>query len=70
MYGGGLGACAVLGPLGTMRLSCAVLGNLASGLRDKDPSLSLFKSYCKAFNAFFVQDDGTGADKPARTDQG
>jgi all-trans-retinol 13,14-reductase len=53
MYGGGLGACAVLGHLGTMRLAWAVLGNLAMRIRENEPKMSLMTSYQLAFDAFF-----------------
>jgi phytoene dehydrogenase-like protein len=52
MYGGGLGACAVLGTAGSMRLAYAVVINLAMRLREDDPSLSHFQSYRKAIEAF------------------
>jgi phytoene dehydrogenase-like protein len=60
MYGGALGACAVLGYLGTMRLSMALLGNMAHNIREKCPSMTVLQSYRQAFNGMFTKDDGVG----------
>ena len=52
MYGGVLGACAVLGPWKSMRLAFALLRHLAGRIREKDPSMSLLQSYQDAIRAF------------------
>jgi all-trans-retinol 13,14-reductase len=52
MYGGSLGACAVLGHTGTLRLSCAILSNLARRLREENPKLSWIRSLQLAVQKF------------------
>jgi hypothetical protein len=52
MYGGCLGACAVLGHLGTARLAHALLSHLATRLRETDPELTWFQAYRGAVNKF------------------
>ena len=52
MYGGSLGACAVLGHIGTLRLSFALLSNLARKLREEDPKLSWIGSLQMAVKTF------------------
>jgi all-trans-retinol 13,14-reductase len=60
MYGGSLGACAVLGHLGTMRLAMAILGNMAKSIREKHPSMTILQSYRESINSMFNKDDGLG----------
>lgn len=52
MYGGCLGACAVLGYSGTLKLGYALLSNLAMRLREQDPSLSWAGSLVMAAKEF------------------
>ena len=52
MYGGFLGACAVLGHLGTARLSHALLSHLALRLREADPELTRLQAYLGAVQKF------------------
>lgn len=54
MYGGAFGACAVLGHLGTIRLSYTVLVHLAKRFREENPKLSWFQAFRGAVNAMFV----------------
>lgn len=56
MYGGSLGACAVLGHTGSLRLSFAILSNLASRLKEEDPKLSRIKAFRMALNKFTASD--------------
>jgi phytoene dehydrogenase-like protein len=52
MYGGFLGACAVLGYLGSARLCHALLSHLATRLREADPKLTWFQAYLGAVDKF------------------
>jgi all-trans-retinol 13,14-reductase len=52
MYGGCLGACAVLGHLGSARLARALLSHLAKRLREADPKLTRLQSYRAALDKF------------------
>ena len=52
MYGGCLGASAVLGPLVTLRLGYAILSHLAMRLREDNPKLSSVDAYLLAINKF------------------
>ncbi|CAB9507916.1 All-trans-retinol 13,14-reductase [Seminavis robusta] len=52
MYGGSLGACAVLGHIGTLRLSFALLSNLSRRLREDDPKLTWVRSLYVAVKKF------------------
>jgi len=56
MYGGCFGASAVLGHLGTLRLTAAVLGHLATTLKEENPKMSWPSAYLLAMNRF-VSDD-------------
>lgn len=56
MYGGSLGACAVLGHTGTLRLSFAILSNLARRLREENPKLSWIRSFRMALDKFTASD--------------
>jgi all-trans-retinol 13,14-reductase len=56
MYGGSLGACAVLGHVGTARLAFAILNNLAANLREDNPKLSWFESFRMAVQKFIADD--------------
>lgn len=58
MYGGCLGACAVLGKMGTSRLAMAVVGHLAKNIRKENPSMGLLQSYKVAFYSMFQKNDG------------
>jgi phytoene dehydrogenase-like protein len=51
MYGGGLGACAVLGYAGSMRLAMDVLSHMAAYMRSVDPQLGYIQSWKKAVRA-------------------
>ena len=63
MYGGGLGACAVLGHFGTLRLSMALVGHMAKNIRKNNPGMSIPGSYYAAFNSMFQKDDGQQCDE-------
>jgi all-trans-retinol 13,14-reductase len=52
MYGGCFGAAAVLGNIGTLRLTLAFLGDFASSLREEDPKLTKLGSYMLAAKKF------------------
>lgn len=52
MYGGCLGACAVLGQLGSLRLGHALLCHLAKHLQEENPKLSWGEAYLGAINKF------------------
>ena len=52
MYGGCLGASAVLGYGGTLRLGHALLSHLARRLREENPKLSSPESYVLAVKKF------------------
>lgn len=52
MYGGCLGASAVLGTLGTLRLGHAIISHLALRLREKNPKLGRIESYLLATKKF------------------
>lgn len=52
MYGGCIGACAVLGKLGSLRLGSAILFHLASNLRQENPKLTKVESYILAVKKF------------------
>ena len=52
MYGGVLGACAVLGQLGSLRLGHALLCHLAKRLQQDNPKLSWAQAYCGAIKQF------------------
>lgn len=52
MYGGCLGASAVLGKLGTLRLGHAILSHLAMRLREENPKLSRLQAYLLAVKKF------------------
>lgn len=61
MYGGCLGACAVLGKVGTIQLAMAILGHTATNIRKEHPSMSYLKSYKVAFlNMFQKNADASG----------
>jgi all-trans-retinol 13,14-reductase len=60
MYGGCLGAGAVLGHFGTMRLAVAVVAHMAKNIRESDPSMTVWQSYKEASNNMFSKDDGLG----------
>jgi hypothetical protein len=52
MYGGALGACAVLGHVGTMRLAVALLSHMAKNIRNQNPDMTVFRSYQEAIRCF------------------
>lgn len=52
MYGGCFGAAAVLGHVGTIRLTLAFVADFAASLRDENPKLSLLESYKMALRKF------------------
>jgi len=52
MYGGCLGASAVLGKLGTLRLGHAILSHLAMRLSEENPKLSRLEAYLLAVKKF------------------
>mmetsp|Transcript_8993 Transcript_8993/g.12794 ORF Transcript_8993/g.12794 Transcript_8993/m.12794 type:complete len:715 (-) Transcript_8993:40-2184(-) len=52
MYGGVLGAFAVLGPVGTIRLSHQLLCHLTKTLQTADPSMSFPRAYYMALTKF------------------
>ena len=52
MYGGCFGASAVLGHVGTLRLTWAFLGHFATNLKKDNPSLSWPQAYWKALDIF------------------
>ena len=52
MYGGCLGASAVLGRVGTLRLGHAILSHLAAHLREDNPKLGRLESYVLATKKF------------------
>ena len=52
MYGGCLGASAVLGKVGTLRLGHAIISHLAARLREDNPKLSKIGSYVLAVKKF------------------
>jgi all-trans-retinol 13,14-reductase len=54
MYGGAFGACAVLGHLGTVRLSFTVLTHLAKHARAVNPKLSWYQAYREALRTMFI----------------
>jgi all-trans-retinol 13,14-reductase len=56
MYGGCLGACAVLGYVGSIRLAHAILSHLAKNLKAENPKLSWFQAYREAINKFMDGD--------------
>ena len=56
MYGGCFGACAVLGQLGTVRMTVAVLGHLAITLKGENPKLSWPSAYLLAIRRFLSDD--------------
>jgi len=49
MYGGALGACAILGHLGTLRLGITFFNTMAKNIRQEDPSVSVLRSYQTAW---------------------
>lgn len=52
MYGGCLGASAVLGKVGTVRLGYAILSHLAAHLREENPKLTRVGSFLLAVKKF------------------
>ncbi len=52
MYGGCIGACAVLGKLGSLRLGFAILFHLAANLRQENPKLTKVESFIMAVKKF------------------
>jgi len=54
MYGGCLGACAVLGQLGSLRLGYALLSHLAKRLQEENPKLTWHQAYCGAIRKFIT----------------
>jgi hypothetical protein len=52
MYGGCFGAAAVLGHVGTLRLTFAFLTDFAQSLREENPKLSVPASYMLAVRKF------------------
>lgn len=52
MYGGCLGACAVLGHMGSIRLGHALLSHLAKRLQEENPKLTWVEAYGGAINKF------------------
>lgn len=62
MYGGCLGACAVLGKLGTTRLTMAILGHMSKNIRKEHPSMSFLQSYKVAFLNMFQKNDSSDTD--------
>ena len=52
MYGGCLGACAVLGFFGSIKLGWNIIGNLANRLRQENPKMSRLESYKTALRKF------------------
>jgi len=52
MYGGCFGASAVLGHIGTFRMTCAFLRNFAKTLKNENPDLSRFQAYRVALQKF------------------
>lgn len=52
MYGGCLGASAVLGHFGTIRLAHALLKHLAKSFQQDDPKLTWVEAYWKAWESF------------------
>ena len=56
MYGGSLGACAVLGHTGSVRLAFAILNNMANRLREQDPKLSWARAFQMAVSKFTASD--------------
>ena len=52
MYGGCLGASAVLGKMGSLRLGYAILAHLAANLRKENPKLSRVESFMLAVKKF------------------
>ena len=60
MYGGCLGAAAVLGKVGTVRLAIAVISHMAKNIRKENPSITTLESYHEAYKNIFVKDDGVG----------
>jgi all-trans-retinol 13,14-reductase len=56
MYGGCLGASAVLGQFGTIRLAHALLKHLAKSFQRDDPKLTWVEAYWKAWESFTDMD--------------
>jgi len=52
MYGGCLGASAVLGNMGTLRLGHTILSHLATRLKEENPKLSAVRAYLLALEKF------------------
>jgi all-trans-retinol 13,14-reductase len=52
MYGGCIGACAVLGKVGSLRLGSAILFHLAANLRQDNPKLTKAESFILAIKKF------------------
>jgi all-trans-retinol 13,14-reductase len=52
MYGGCLGACAVLGSLGTIRLTLALMAHFATCIKDENPKMSWMRAYIQAWDKF------------------
>jgi len=52
MYGGCIGACAVLGNVGSLRLGSAILFHLAANLRQDNPKLTKVESFLLAIKKF------------------
>ena len=56
MYGGLFGACAILGQVGTLRLTWAFLGDLATSIKKENPKLSWVGAYRLAMQKFTSDD--------------
>lgn len=52
MYGGCFGACAVLGPLGTIKLTLALMKHFATCIKKENPKLSWPQAYLQAWEKF------------------
>ena len=55
MYGGILGASAILGYLGSVRMVAAFLGEFATALQRENPKMSYSMAYLMAVNKFFTE---------------
>ena len=54
MYGGCLGACAVLVQLGCLRLGRALLSHLTERLQEENPKLTWHLAYCGTIHKFMT----------------
>ena len=55
MYGGILGASAILGYSGSLRMVWAFLSEFATALQDENPKISCPTAYLMAMNKFFTE---------------